>query len=396
MKKSAFPIEVPFRVFVGLAFLGTITFHLLGLGIHTYIAHLKTRLVFRIETLAEVRSGILGLGSTLTLLQERSGKILGRPAGEKGRDREMQGISSQSRMITLLLANFAQSDPEPPGKTLSGRWATVLPLIADCRRNPEATFLPCLRRVRSSLLDFMGNVGRLESDVSRRLVEVEDYQSRLERWDTLLYWLTTFLGLLFMAVSWRSVMIQVGNPIQDVAHYLETYRETTTPRKVSFPGLFSIRELTLLKRSMRNVHNDYLTGALARHAILGILEREISLSTRSGAPFTAAIFDLDFFKRINDTYGHPAGDAALCHAVNQIGSAIRPSDWLGRWGGEEFLLICPGMSRQEALERLGQILEKIRKPLYLSEAVHLSLTASAGAAFFPERRGVDEIIGAAD
>jgi len=275
-------------------------------------------------------------------------------------------------------------------------WDKNFRFLRECRPKSQKNSASCLGRVEKHLSDFLAQIERVRGTVEGRLVTVEIRQSELERWDTTLYWLTTIMGLLFMAMGWRNVVLQVGNPIQDVAAYLETYQEKTSSVQSSLPALFSIRELRVLKESMTNVHNDYLTGILARHAIMGILNREISLATRQRVPLAVAIFDVDFFKKVNDQYGHPAGDRALKHVVSKIRESCRQSDWLGRWGGEEFLLVCPNLPKDEALSRLDEIREKIREPLEIMPSVQISLSASVGAAFYPQAPDLDSLVGSAD
>ncbi|MDA8059479.1 MAG: GGDEF domain-containing protein, partial [Nitrospiraceae bacterium] len=106
--------------------------------------------------------------------------------------------------------------------------------------------------------------------------------------------------------------------------------------------------------------------------------------------------DVDFFKKVNDQYGHPAGDRALQHVVAMISQSIRKSDWFGRWGGEEFLLVCPNLPKKDAWARLDQIRETIRKPLELSPSVSIILTASVGVAIFPESPDLETLMSSAD
>jgi diguanylate cyclase (GGDEF)-like protein len=99
--------------------------------------------------------------------------------------------------------------------------------------------------------------------------------------------------------------------------------------------------------------HDPLTGVWNRRAILEILGNELARSKREGPSVAAVIADLDHFKRINDTYGHMAGDVALCEAVSRMRTLLRPYDAIGRYGGEEFLIVLPGCTAQDAL-RLGE------------------------------------------
>lgn len=128
---------------------------------------------------------------------------------------------------------------------------------------------------------------------------------------------------------------------------------------------------------------DHLTGLLNRAAVLAILEPEVVRSRRQNIPLGVLLADLDHFKRINDNHGHQAGDHALVEAARRISSTVRTYDTVGRFGGEEFLIVLPGCDAQTALRQAERICESLSaEPLDLSgKAVRLSLSigvASAG------------------
>lgn len=132
--------------------------------------------------------------------------------------------------------------------------------------------------------------------------------------------------------------------------------------------------------------HDGLTGALNRRGTEELLAGQIQRSLRSGEPFVVLMLDMDHFKSINDRLGHAVGDLALKHAAVQLSGALRKVDRLGRFGGEEFLALLPGITLAEAqtvAERLRvQIgaapLEHAGMPVPLS--VSIGLAAWAGAA----------------
>ncbi len=106
-------------------------------------------------------------------------------------------------------------------------------------------------------------------------------------------------------------------------------------------------------------HCDMLTRALTRRAFMGDLGRAVATWQRSGMPCSLIMFDLDHFKKINDTYGHSAGDAVLRAVAHVVQSELRPADRLGRLGGEEFgvLLFVDAETAVEIAERLRRVIE---------------------------------------
>ena len=143
---------------------------------------------------------------------------------------------------------------------------------------------------------------------------------------------------------------------------------------------------------------DPLIGTWNRGAIMRILAIESIRCDKLNMPLSVIVVDLDFFKRINDTYGHPAGDAVLVKVASRLRSCIRRQDSVGRYGGEEFLVVLPDASHEEA----QTIAERMRSavaaaPESVGEAM-VNITISAGIAsndLFPSA-GSDELIGSAD
>ncbi len=126
---------------------------------------------------------------------------------------------------------------------------------------------------------------------------------------------------------------------------------------------------------------DPLTGIANRQAVLTRLEEELGRSARYRRPLSVVMVDLDHFKRLNDTYGHEAGDTVLRVVAGRIASNIRSTDLVGRFGGEEFLLILPETDADAA----ATMAEKLRRavagsPVRLREGDSAAVTLSAGVA----------------
>ncbi|BCN94105.1 hypothetical protein THMIRHAM_18900 [Thiomicrorhabdus immobilis] len=119
-------------------------------------------------------------------------------------------------------------------------------------------------------------------------------------------------------------------------------------------------EITNDKLAQLNI-TDFLTGAYNRSHIDHILNTEINRSNRQLSPVSIMLIDLDNFKKINDTYGHLTGDEVLKAISHDIKQHIRSSDTFGRWGGEEFMLICPATDSQQAQVIADKVLHSVKK-----------------------------------
>lgn len=142
---------------------------------------------------------------------------------------------------------------------------------------------------------------------------------------------------------------------------------------------------------------DELTGLWNRRCFMGRAEAEISQATHLRQPLCLVLLDADHFKRINDTYGHAAGDAALKYLANTLTSRLRSSDTVGRIGGEEFAILLPNTG----LETARTVLEEIRTAIAQGRFTHggkeLAFTVSIGiAAMQGSRVSVDEFFSVAD
>jgi diguanylate cyclase (GGDEF)-like protein len=126
--------------------------------------------------------------------------------------------------------------------------------------------------------------------------------------------------------------------------------------------------------------HDALTSIANRGVILDAINREHSRQKREGGSFGIIMLDLDHFKSINDTYGHLCGDAVLKETARRITSCVRPYDTVGRYGGEEFLVVVPGSDDRGALALAERIRKTIESDSIPTDAAPVRLTASCGVA----------------
>lgn len=159
-----------------------------------------------------------------------------------------------------------------------------------------------------------------------------------------------------------------------------------------------LNQMRLLREYRELSIKDPLLGIYNRRFILEVLKKEEEKAKRKRTPFSIILIDLDHFKRINDTYGHFIGDRVLREFTEIAASLIRGTDYLSRFGGEEFLVLLPETAKDGA----KVIAERIRKALedheiFISDAQSLRLTASFGVAEYPaDALGFEGLIKKAD
>lgn len=126
------------------------------------------------------------------------------------------------------------------------------------------------------------------------------------------------------------------------------------------------------------VRHDQLTGALNRRGLDEIYENEVARANRRRSPLCVALLDIDNFKKLNDSLGHDAGDAALIHLVSVIRETLRPQDTLARFGGEEFIILLPDTAVADADKALVRLQRELTKRYFLANNEKVLITFSAG------------------
>ncbi len=152
------------------------------------------------------------------------------------------------------------------------------------------------------------------------------------------------------------------------------------------------------KQMYESALRDGLTKAFNKKYFTDRLESEFTFATRHVAPLTLVLFDIDHFKKVNDTYGHQAGDYVLSEIATLLTGALRAEDVFARYGGEEFAVICRGSDVNQ-----GQIVaERMRKAVeqhkFVHEGTHIPLTISVGVAGLPHAavKDASELVSFAD
>ena len=162
----------------------------------------------------------------------------------------------------------------------------------------------------------------------------------------------------------------------------------------------SHEDVTLLKAaelaSLSLANSDGLTGAKSRSNFLNLAEQELERSTRYQLPLMVLMMDLDHFKKINDLYGHAAGDEVLKVFVRTVSEVLRESDLIGRIGGEEFAVLLPNTPPEGGCALAQRIIENVRKSPVMVDGKAIHYTVSIGAGCLTSHDSFSALLGDAD
>ncbi|MDX1398364.1 MAG: GGDEF domain-containing protein [Oceanospirillum sp.] len=139
-----------------------------------------------------------------------------------------------------------------------------------------------------------------------------------------------------------------------------------------------LSQLHMQLKLFEQATTDALTGLLTRRSFMSQAEAELSRAERYDRTLTMALLDLDHFKAVNDTYGHQAGDKVLIAFARLLKDALRTTDIIGRFGGEEFIIVLPETSLQEAGHVIQRVLDSCRDNSVIHNGKEIRFTASAG------------------
>ncbi len=222
---------------------------------------------------------------------------------------------------------------------------------------------------------------------------------------TAVIWTAMALGLawLFLLTD-KPIGMPHGSHIDRFATMLVF---TLTIGRCMFLGIFSsalkhslYQSGLKLKEAYKRIEElaelDELTGSFNRRCIMRMLDEEIARSARSGAPCSIALIDLDHFKRVNDTYGHPTGDEVLRTFAITMFANIRSADRFGRYGGEEFLLVLPDMPDEGAARAMDRLRTIVADLDWSAFSPGMKVTLSAGVATLKPDETTDSFLARAD
>jgi two-component system cell cycle response regulator len=144
------------------------------------------------------------------------------------------------------------------------------------------------------------------------------------------------------------------------------------------------RELELANKRLRRLSiTDGLTELFNHRHMHELLHEEFERTKRSNEPLALLMLDLDRFKQVNDTYGHPTGDVILYETARMLHETAREIDMVGRYGGEEFIVVLPGTDEEAALQFAERVRQAVEQHTYKDEANEVRMTVSGGVASYP-------------
>jgi diguanylate cyclase (GGDEF)-like protein len=169
-----------------------------------------------------------------------------------------------------------------------------------------------------------------------------------------------------------------------------TFNNTFDEDNVRFLNIIAqqvgiVMENAELYYQMKEVaRRDGLTGIYNRQYFQECLENEFKEAKKNNYPLSLAIFDVDYFKKFNDTYGHMFGDKVLMSTVDVVKAELRKNDMIARFGGEEFIILLPRTNLADALEKVESLRKKISENVIEDNLISASVTASFGISSFDE------------
>ena len=229
---------------------------------------------------------------------------------------------------------------------------------------------------------------------------------RIERRTALLSWLIAFVGISVVLTVPKHPSLGIVNPGRLEVLLLCLSFALIALRTMLLGYYGSAMRMRLYKINWalgRAKHDaellaasDPLTGALSRRAILPMIEKSMKRMARSGIPACVAMIDLDWFKSINDRFGHLAGDQVLRRVVDRVRDSLRNSDVIGRYGGEEFVLLLQGADAHAGARLVERIRSAISATDWSDIGAGLKVSVSCGIAGIGAMDTLDSILARAD
>ncbi|MFA6120950.1 MAG: diguanylate cyclase [Sideroxydans sp.] len=305
------------------------------------------------------------------------------------------------RLLRLLVENVSElvaDDEWIHGQITTLQEIIAQPMdkhaIADAERNlrdaiiKQSTLKQSLTDAKTTLKSLMTNfidrLGNLTESTGEYHQKIEGYSQKIRKTNNL-----TDLSHLLDDIMLDTRVIQ--------ASALRSHEELLVTKKQADAAESRIKELEHeLMQVSELVREDQLTGALNRRGLDEAVDVELKRADRNKSPFSVALIDIDNFKGLNDALGHQAGDRALTHLTQVIKETLRPTDAVGRYGGEEFLILLPGTNLEAAIETIQRLQRDLTKKFFLHNNDKILVTFSAGVALRAEGEDQEDLVGRAD
>jgi len=305
------------------------------------------------------------------------------------------------RLLRLLVENVSEMVEDD--KWLHGQIAVLQEIvaspmdkhaIADAERTLRDTIIKqgtlkqsltdAKATLKSMMTTFIDRLGELTESTGEYHNKIEGYSQKIGKADNL-----TELSHILKDVMHDTRFIQ--------ASALRSHEELLSSKKQADEAEARIHELeNELEQISELVREDQLTGALNRRGLDETLTTELKRADRGQTAVSVALLDIDDFKHLNDSLGHQAGDRALVHLTKVIKETLRPADTVGRYGGEEFLIVLPDTELEAGIEAMQRLQRDLTKKFFLHNNERILVTFSAGVALRRENEDAEDLVGRAD
>jgi diguanylate cyclase len=234
-----------------------------------------------------------------------------------------------------------------------------------------------IQRMLSELGELGSQTGRFHENVGRYAAVIEQADS-----------LESLAGVV-------REMVEESRAVAELVHQTQQRLHDEHTRAAELSGRVSTLEHEL-RRLSAEVATDPLTQVANRRGMVAEFEVERARHQREGLTLSVGLIDIDNFKRLNDELGHAAGDVALRSLAQAVRDALRPTDRVARFGGEEFVVLLPATSAQEAQQVLTRTQRSLSGALFLHESRPVFVTFSAGVTAYREGETLDAALERAD
>ncbi len=332
---------------------------------------------------------------------------------------ENEADNSQSLLISLLdllvIPPTLQGQADALVQCLSADappkdWRPLLKTIAALINRVQQSLQHEKDEIEAFLLQMTGRL----RDMDRFLIDTSDnLQSAAQQGKQLDDQINEQVSVLHQdveaATELAALKQSVSGKLDIMAKHIQQYRHTEQQR-----GQSALKEIDAMRERMATLeeesqslkrvieeknhqaNSDALTGVPNRLAFNERVSTEVERRKISGNNLYMAMWDIDFFKKVNDTYGHSAGDKVLIKVAQTLNNGIRESDFFARFGGEEFVLLMPDMNAADAIDRLNILRRQVEACRFAYQGESLTVTVSCGVSCFGEDEDIEPVFERAD